>query len=96
MLVNKGTAGEAEALAVALRDKGVATLMGSRTFGDALVQTLFPLGDGSGFLLTTGKLVGASGTDWQNAGLAPAVALAAGTSEEQALTRAAAVSVSSR
>ena len=92
MLVNKGTAGEAEALAVALRDKGVATLMGSRTFGDALVQTLFPLGDGSGFLLTTGKLVGASGTDWQNAGLTPAVALGAGTSEEQALTRAAAVS----
>ncbi len=89
VLVNKGTANEAEALAVALRDKGVATLMGGRTFGDALIQTLFPLADGSGFLLTTGKLIGATGTDWQNAGLAPAIALAAGTSEEQVLNRAA-------
>lgn len=90
VLVNRGTAGEAEALAVALRDQGGATLMGGRTFGDGLVQTLFPLADGSGVLLTTGKLIGPRGTDWQNAGLAPAVTLAAGTPEEQVLLRAAA------
>lgn len=91
VLVNKGTAGEAEALAVALRDKGVATLMGGQTFGDALVQTLFPLADGSGFLLTTGKLLGATGTDWQKAGgLSPTVSVAANTPEDQVLSKAAA------
>jgi carboxyl-terminal processing protease len=94
VLVNQGTAGEAEALAAALRDKGAAILMGAKTFGDPLVRTLFPLADGSGFLLTTGKLVGATGADWQNAGLAPTIVLAAGTSEERVLARAASVAAS--
>ena len=92
VLVNKGTAGEAEGLAAALRDRSGATLIGGRTFGDALVQTLYPLADGSGYTLTTGKLLGAaSGASWQDAGLTPAVALNGNVAEEQVLARAVSV-----
>ena len=92
VLVNRGTAGEAEGLAAALRDRSGATLIGGRTFGDALVQTLYPLADGSGYTLTTGKLLGAtSGASWQDAGLTPAVALGGNVAEEQVLARAVSV-----
>jgi carboxyl-terminal processing protease len=96
VLVDEGTTGEAEALAAALRDRGVATLVGRPTFGDALVLTLFPLADGSGYLLPTGKLTGPTGASWQSAGLKPAVALTSGATEEQTLARATAVLHGSR
>ncbi len=71
VLVNRGTAGVAEALAASLADKGVATLAGGRTFGDASSQTLYPLADGSAFTLTTGKLTSPKGTSWAVTGLLP-------------------------
>jgi carboxyl-terminal processing protease len=72
VLVDGGTASTAEALAAALRDKQVATLVGGKTFGDALAQTLYLLPDGSAYTLVTGKLLGPNGTDWQRVGLTPA------------------------
>jgi carboxyl-terminal processing protease len=47
VLVDRGTASSAEILAAALQDNGRAVLFGERTFGKALVQELFPLGDGN-------------------------------------------------
>ena len=87
VLVDRGTASSAEALATLLRDKKFGTLLGGRTFGDAMVQTLYPLADGTAYTLTTGKLLGpGAGTGWQSVGLAPGVP-AAGT-EEQVIARA--------
>jgi carboxyl-terminal processing protease len=91
VLVDKGTASTAEMLAATLKDKGVGTLVGSRTFGDALAQTLYPLPDGSAFTLTTGKILSPTGTDWQRVGLAPGVAVAGGTPEEQVIAKAVSV-----
>ena len=88
VLVDRGTASYAEALAVALRDKGVATLVGKRTFGDALVRKMYALPDGSGYTLTTGKLLGPTGADWHLVGLAPGVALADTMTEDQVIARA--------
>lgn len=73
VLVNQGTANVAEALAVLLRDKAGAKLVGERTFGDGLVQTFTPLPDGSAITMTTGKFLTLSGGDFHGKGVYPTV-----------------------
>ncbi|MER3474190.1 MAG: hypothetical protein C4335_09215 [Armatimonadota bacterium] len=73
VLVNQGTANVAEALAVLLRDKAGAKLVGERTFGDGLVQTFIPLPDGSAITMTTGKFLTLSGGDFHGKGVYPTV-----------------------
>ncbi len=91
VLMDKGTASSAEALAAVLRDKKAGVLVGGKTFGDALVTTLYTLPDGSAYTLTTGKLLAPAGGDWQTAGLAPSVALAGGIPEAQVIAKAVSV-----
>lgn len=88
VLVDRGTASTAEALASYLQDRGVGSLVGQRTFGDGQVQALFPLEDGSGFTLSIGKLTTSKGIAWNGIGLAPQLALAPGTPEDQVIARA--------
>ncbi len=47
VLVNNGTASASEILAGAIQDDKVGKLVGVTTFGKGLVQTVFPLRDGS-------------------------------------------------
>ncbi|MBC8101139.1 MAG: PDZ domain-containing protein [Cytophagales bacterium] len=92
VLVDKGTARTAEALAASLQDASSATLIGGRTFGDGMSRMLYNLRDGSGFVLTTGKLISPKGYDWQLAnGLAPKVPLTPGLTEDQVVAKAVAV-----
>ena len=74
-LVNGGTASASEILAGALQDDGRSELLGSRTFGKGLIQTLIPLGDGSGLAVTVARYLTPSGRDIQNQGIDPDVAL---------------------
>jgi len=53
VLVNEYTASASEIVSGALQDTKVATVVGVATFGKGLVQTLFPLSDGSGLAVTT-------------------------------------------
>ncbi len=76
-LVNGGTASASEILAGALQDDGRSELLGSRTFGKGLIQTLIPLGDGSGLAVTVARYLTPNGRDIQNLGIAPDQALPA-------------------
>ena len=53
LLVNDNSASASEIVSGAIKDYGIGTLIGTRTFGKGRVQTLFPLKDGSALRLTT-------------------------------------------
>ncbi len=55
VLVNAGTASASEILAGALQDNGRAKLVGQKTFGKGLIQSLFELSDGAGMAVTIAK-----------------------------------------
>ncbi len=53
VLVNGGSASASEIVSGAIQDGGVGFLVGTRTFGKGLVQTILPLGDRTGALKIT-------------------------------------------
>jgi carboxyl-terminal processing protease len=53
VLVDGGSASASEIVSAAIQDYGIGTLLGERTYGKGLVQTLFPLDDNSALRLTT-------------------------------------------
>jgi carboxyl-terminal processing protease len=71
VLVNKNSASASEILAGALQDNGRAILVGEKTFGKGVVQTLFPLPDGGALKLTTQKYFTPKGTDINAIGINP-------------------------
>jgi carboxyl-terminal processing protease len=72
VLINGGSASASEIVAGALQDQKRATIIGSRTFGKASVQTIIPLGQGNGALrLTTARYYTPSGRSLQAQGIAP-------------------------
>ncbi|NJR24912.1 MAG: PDZ domain-containing protein [Richelia sp. CSU_2_1] len=71
VLVNKGTASASEILAGALQDNGRAQLVGEKTFGKGLIQSLFDLSDGAGLAVTVAKYETPNHTDINKLGIAP-------------------------
>jgi len=61
LLVNENTASASEIVAGALQDNDRALIVGDRTFGKGLVQSLFDGPNGSGLTLTTGRYFTPSG-----------------------------------
>lgn len=55
VVVNKATASASEILTGALKDCGRAVVVGERTFGKGVVQTLLSMSDGSGVAITTAR-----------------------------------------
>lgn len=88
VLTDGGTAGLAEAVAAYLTDKGAGLVGTGRTWGDGRSVTFYPLADGSGYTLTSGRLVSAGGIGWDKRGLAPRLLLPSGLSETETLARA--------
>lgn len=66
VLINESSASASEIVAGAIKDHHRGKLIGQHTFGKGLVQTLFPLGDGSALRLTTAKYFTPSGRDINN------------------------------
>jgi len=73
ILVDKGSASASEILSGALQDNKRAVLVGSRTFGKGLVQSVRPLEDGSGLAVTIAKYHTPSGKDINKHGVDPDV-----------------------
>ena len=71
VLVNGGSASASEIVAGALRDLDKAILVGTKTFGKGSVQTIIPMGDGSGLKLTTAKYFTPNGTSIHDVGITP-------------------------
>lgn len=71
VLVNHDSASASEILAAALQDNQRAHLVGAKTFGKGLVQTVFPLHDGGALKLTTQKYFTPNGTDINEVGITP-------------------------
>ena len=71
VLVNKDSASASEILAGALHDNNRALLVGEKTYGKGLVQTVFPLPDGGALKLTTQKYFTPLGTDIDQVGIMP-------------------------
>ena len=70
-LVNSGTASASEILAGSLQDNERSELVGARTFGKGLIQSLSNLSDGSGLAITVASYLTPSGRDIQNLGIEP-------------------------
>lgn len=71
VLIDGGSASASEILAGALKDTKRATLIGTRTFGKGLVQTVHRLYDQSGVAITTNKYLTTNGTDINKKGIDP-------------------------
>ncbi|MCG5057990.1 MAG: PDZ domain-containing protein [Limnoraphis sp. WC205] len=71
VLVNQGTASASEILAGALQDNQRAQLVGEKTFGKGLIQSLFDLPDGSGLAVTVAKYETPAHHDINKLGIKP-------------------------
>src|SRR5206468_10056753 len=73
VLVDRFSASSAEIVAAALRDHNRATIVGERTFGKALVQSIDPLDNGAALEMTIARYYTPSGQDISNVGVAPQI-----------------------
>lgn len=71
VLVNEESASAAEIVAGAIKDKGTASLVGVKTFGKGIVQTIFPLDGGTSVKLTTAKYLTPNKLDIHKKGIEP-------------------------
>ena len=71
ILVDGDSASASEILAGALKDSGAGRLIGSKTFGKGLVQTVMRLSDGSGLKYTRSRYFTPSGMSIDSVGIEP-------------------------
>ncbi|XP_010441586.1 PREDICTED: carboxyl-terminal-processing peptidase 1, chloroplastic isoform X1 [Camelina sativa] len=71
VMVNNRTASASEIVASALHDNCKAVLVGERTYGKGLIQSVYELRDGSGVVVTIGKYVTPNHMDINGGGIEP-------------------------
>ena len=71
VLVNKYTASASEITSGAIQESGAGVLIGSKTFGKGVVQTIYPLPDGSAIKITTARYLTPKGHDINAVGIQP-------------------------
>lgn len=85
VLVDGNSASSSEILTGALKDNGRATVVGSQTFGKALVQSVHSLSDGSGLAVTIAHYYTPKGTDISHKGITPDVKIDLSDEQRQKL-----------
>lgn len=73
VLVNGGSASASEVLTGALKDYEKATVVGTKTYGKGIVQTVIPFTDGSGMSITIAKYYTPNGNCIHEIGIEPDV-----------------------
>ncbi len=73
VLVNEESASAAEIVAGAIKDNGTGSLVGVKTYGKGIVQTIFPLSGGTSVKLTTAKYLTPNKVDIHKKGIEPDV-----------------------
>lgn len=83
VLVNGNSASASEIFAGAIKDYGVGTLIGTQTFGKGIVQSLFPLSDGSAIKITVSRYYTPAGNNIHEVGITPDIILEADAESEE-------------
>ena len=73
ILTNEGTASASEIFAGAIRDYKLGTLVGKKTYGKGVVQTLLDTGDGTALKVTISKYYTPNGENINHTGIKPDV-----------------------
>ena len=71
VLVDSGTGSASELFAAALRDECGALLVGTQTFGKAVMQQTYEFSDGSAVTVSTAKIYPSKSDSWDGVGLKP-------------------------
>lgn len=77
VLINNYSASAAEIVTGALKDKGIATVVGEPSYGKASVQVLLELKNGGALVITTAKYLTPAKQDISDKGIAPDVVIKA-------------------
>lgn len=80
VLVDGGSASASEILAGALKDHGIAKVVGEKTFGKGSVQELVNFDDGSALKVTIAKWFTPAGVNISESGIKPDIEVSFGTS----------------
>lgn len=84
VLMDGGTASSAEIVAQSLQGLPQVKLVGEKTFGKGLIQTLFPLPGGYGLRVTTARYLSRQGLCVNGRGLTPDIVCSSAAQEAQA------------
>lgn len=76
VLVNGYTASASEITSGAIQDSSVGTIIGTKTFGKGVVQTIYPLPDGSAIKVTTARYLTPRNRDINHLGITPDIVVA--------------------
>ncbi|XZN89324.1 MAG: carboxyl-terminal processing protease CtpC [Microcoleus sp.] len=87
ILVDGGSASASEILSGALQDNKRAVLVGTKTFGKGLVQSVRGVGNGSGLAVTIAKYFTPSGRDINHLGIEPDVKIELTEAQKEELRR---------
>lgn len=86
VLVNGNSASASEIFAGAVKDYGIGTLVGTKTFGKGIVQRIITLNDGTAVKLTVSKYFTPKGNDIHEKGIEPDVEVEMEESLKQKVT----------
>lgn len=71
VLVNEYSASASEILTAALKDRNATKIVGTKTYGKGVVQTIYTLSDGSGISITTSQYFSPNGDSIHKVGITP-------------------------